>query len=181
VKQRLLDVLTIFSLLLCCDVVILWVRSYWQLDVWVHDVDEHSYAFRTDRAAVCYRHLTPPPRIRPRWSHEVYPADFRMFPPVSQRSILGFQYDAGTITMPPMKQGLQPRMDYTAIVVPDWALVLCFGFLPARRAAAFFKKRRRVLEGHCKTCGYDLRATPDRCPECGTIQARTTQAQVQRG
>lgn len=65
---------------------------------------------------------------------------------------------------------------YREIRVPYY--VLWWACLPAVLIAGrevFFLRRRRAAAraGRCASCGYDLRATPDRCPECGRFAPPT--------
>jgi hypothetical protein len=55
------------------------------------------------------------------------------------------------------------------VVVPHWFPMILFATLPLTRLGRFIRRRRRKVAGRCAKCGYDLRATPDRCPECGAI------------
>jgi hypothetical protein len=51
-----------------------------------------------------------------------------------------------------------------ALVIPDWMICLV-ALLPV---TIWFRARRAPRVGHCRGCGYDLRASKERCPECGT-------------
>ncbi len=56
-----------------------------------------------------------------------------------------------------------------AVSVPHWFVVVLTGIPPALWVRQFHRRRRRIAEHQCVVCGYDLRATRDRCPECGTV------------
>jgi len=50
-----------------------------------------------------------------------------------------------------------------------WLLALVFALLPAGRTLRYWERVTARKVGHCAVCGYGLRATPERCPECGTV------------
>jgi hypothetical protein len=94
--------------------------------------------------------------------------------PVGPRRFLpgGFAYERSN--------GTNPRqVSQTWVFVPYWFLLSAPAVLPAAWAVRWFVRGRRAARSRkaptCPTCGYDLRATPERCPECGTpVSVSTT-------
>jgi hypothetical protein len=64
------------------------------------------------------------------------------------------------------------RNDFRMFTVPTWFLFILFASLPGVRLVGWIRRGRASKDGLCPRCGYDLRATPDRCPECGTMPTK---------
>ncbi len=50
---------------------------------------------------------------------------------------------------------------------PSWFLFMLTAILPTVHLLRWCRCRHRLEASRCPTCGYDLRATPTGCPECG--------------
>jgi hypothetical protein len=163
-KRRLLNLLTVLSLLLCVAVVALWVcvprgrparfytsahrySAHWTIDsVWLEVTAGVRDAHGGFRAP-------PGQGWASKWD---WP----------QPLPLGFGY------------GRSPAGDpgaafYRGVALPWWFVFTAPSLLPAWRLGAWYlsqrQRRRASANKLCPSCGYDLRATPDKCPECGNI------------
>jgi hypothetical protein len=164
-RRRLLNLLALLSLLVFVAVVALWVRSYWFVDTLtssgatVHSISSHNgllvwNSHRRDpfEQALPWRQVYRGRDLSYAWD--------RLGGSVWNR--LGFGHALG---------GTPAGNPITQRVAPHWFLTL-LAALPATLVTAVRSRhRRRMRTGLCPTCGYDLRATPGRCPECGTVGA----------
>ena len=167
VTRHLFTLCSATSLLLCAALCVLWVRSNWEADVFARSVtvpDPASSGLHVlredsveseDGTVRWTRALRPPPDPTP-IQREV---ELMWFPLLSSR------------VSPQPSFAWESQPGYLLIIVPHWALVL--GTLPLPAAYLWSaSRRRRWPVGHCRHCGYDLRASPERCPECGRPAAR---------
>jgi hypothetical protein len=96
------------------------------------------------------------------WSYVTYAADVNVDRSEQPNDRFGFRWGS-------WESGGPSGMTIRFAGVPLWFLVILFGAAPALRII----RRRKYPEGRCRNCGYDLRATPERCPECGRIPKLT--------
>jgi hypothetical protein len=64
-------------------------------------------------------------------------------------------------------KGLPVPATARLFAVPDWLVVIAAALLPAAMLRKILLRRSRRAGGRCVNCGYDLRASTGRCPECG--------------
>jgi hypothetical protein len=98
------------------------------------------------------------------WHVKIEPAARISFPH-AHNAIERLGFVAGTEGGPPVNPWRQ-----TYAHVPHWAALLFFGVLTMPLVMTVHRSiraKRRAAAGQCIACGYDVRATPGRCPECG--------------
>ena len=190
------NLFSVLSFLLCAAVLILWYQSYHARNVvWMRNrFTADGRVLRTDwfscdRGRLGWSKLetlgvwrtssADPNRKFSRWwpyAREDYVTSWdygfelatKNWKNISQRRrklrLLGFEFQQLTSLSdhpsPWNRSGL-------TIAAPCSILTLVFGMTPVVRTLRIVRRHRRRARNACPNCGYDMRATPDQCPECG--------------
>ena len=165
-------ILAALSLLLLLASVALWIRSAFRADrLDVENTTSH-YLLTSGKGTLYFV------AVHWRFTGTGTSAQFSL-PPDAARAVLGWSADFGFDWFV-SNHGRFPGISYRHFAYPNsvmsgaayegtlsyaWPTALS-SILPLwwgiRRM-----RRPRFPAGHCQKCGYDLRATPARCPECG--------------
>ena len=159
--RRLFTIASVVSLLLCVSVTALRARSYWVRDIVRLYHTPNEWVLSSQRSNLWFMWWSGERRVEQRsglYWERTDPADSRF-------TAFGFQSDHSY----PWPGTRGPRVSSVAREVwfPYWAAFAATGLLPSMAIIDRIRERTRRRVGLCR-CGYDLRASRGRCPECGT-------------
>jgi hypothetical protein len=179
-RSWLFNGLAALSLAACLATACMWIRSYWYANnFWVTSAnsatgtvirtnivfEQSPWAQKQIGVAFVWTTVNEAPQLHSEFGHYEGPLFFRPFasPPtyagLAER--LGFRFTLKTKSSSP---GMKSKL-FIALTCPDWSIFLLLLAMPVIWIVATLRKP--IHRGVCEHCGYDLRATPDRCPECG--------------
>jgi hypothetical protein len=181
--------LALISLVFCIALILLWARGFWVQDYvsWLKingRQSEHIEATNAQgRLQLQVAYLEMSPLVEPKdkngtsidwWDLPSYPNlalttyHYTIKPSIAI-GFWGFQF----VRADSRDWEASQLRDYS-ITLPMPFILLCTGVCPAIWAWKSF--RRTEKPGYCSKCGYDLRATPNLCPECGTVPKKVITA-----
>ncbi|HEY7118322.1 MAG TPA: hypothetical protein VH475_17165 [Tepidisphaeraceae bacterium] len=178
----LLNATTALSVLLCLATIGLWLRSYrFNDDAWYSPRRGVNYRVATRPGLLLASRTVLVGRTSDLFSdgHDRGPGrSFTSRPRVadpgaspftaegSSRALqwLGFDYLSRDQSRPSFG-----TLTFRRAAFPLWLPALVAAVLPVARTLRGARRKWRRSRRRCPACGYDLRATPERCPECGTI------------
>lgn len=168
-RGRIFSALSAFSALLFVLVMVMWVRSYhhrgaWRLGLWGH---VHTIFFEDGKLGFDNKpEIEDFEQKRLRDIEAMMVQGQEQVVSMSLRVRINFiaRYTELCFRSPPAWVRYSVRSWIPALIAAALTAIL-----PALWCMRFHRRRLRVAMGHCAACGYDLRATPQHCPECGLV------------
>jgi len=176
--RRLLRILLSLSLLVSLASALLWPLSYfWNsscyraggASIGGAEIEFGRITFKLHHDPVTVESIVKVPGTAfwQFWSHRYPYSDFNE----NWRESLRFSCRADVFTR---KSGTTFKLRELAI--PLWCPMCVCALAPALASRRRRARRQRIRDGLCLRCGYDLRASADRCPECSTVPEQLTKA-----
>jgi hypothetical protein len=153
-RRILFTSLAAVSLALCLFTVFVWVLGEFHIYGYGLDLGDRTLQMSSGRGTLRFNLLKNGPNSK--WQTGI------------------FDYGAPTLSYASYEYRVEATE--TTVFVTHWTVATVLALTPLVWFILVWRRKRGTKSGRCPVCGYDLRGTPDRCPECGAVPQAKPQA-----